>query len=72
MSFLRETMRFLICGALVVLAAVTTVWAAADPSAGRWALAGCLWALASLAVFDLLQRRHSILRNYPVVAHRAS
>jgi glutamate synthase domain-containing protein 2 len=34
-----------------------------------WALAGPGGALSLLGVFDLLQPKHSILRNYPVIGH---
>ncbi len=34
----------------------------------RW-VAGALGGLAALAAYDLAQRKHSVLRNYPVVGH---
>nr|WP_241265511.1 FMN-binding glutamate synthase family protein [Streptomyces boncukensis] len=34
-----------------------------------WAAAALAWALAALGGYDLLQRRHSVLRNYPVLGH---
>ena len=34
-----------------------------------WALVGVLAALCLLGVYDMLQRRHSILRNFPVIGH---
>ncbi len=34
-----------------------------------WILAGLFAVLLAVAVYDLLQRRHSILRNYPVLGH---
>ncbi|MEU7791580.1 hypothetical protein [Amycolatopsis sp. NPDC049159] len=34
-----------------------------------WLLAGPLLAVAGLGVWDLLQRKHSVLRNYPVLGH---
>ncbi|GAA1874803.1 FMN-binding glutamate synthase family protein [Pseudonocardia ailaonensis] len=37
--------------------------------AGWWALAGVAFLLLVLAVRDVLQRDHSLLRNYPVVGH---
>ncbi|MFJ9523183.1 FMN-binding glutamate synthase family protein [Kitasatospora sp. NPDC101801] len=45
----------------VVAAAVWSPW--------WWLAAGPLLALAVLAVWDLLQTRHSVLRNYPVLGH---
>jgi glutamate synthase domain-containing protein 2 len=38
-------------------------------SAGWWALVGVGAVLLAVWVRDLVQRRHSILRNYPVVGH---
>ncbi|WP_460460989.1 FMN-binding glutamate synthase family protein [Angustibacter peucedani] len=60
--------RFLAVAALAV-AAVLAVVAAALTAPGWWVLAVVLVALTALAVHDLLQRRHSILRNYPVLGH---
>src|SRR5690349_21933480 len=34
-----------------------------------WWLAGGLGALALVGLSDLTQRRHSILRNYPIIGH---
>src|SRR4051794_10657045 len=36
-------------------------------SAVLWVLAGIATALVALAIYDLLQRRHALLRAYPVV-----
>ncbi len=47
---------------LAALAAV--VW-----SAGWWAAVALVGALALLSWYDVAQRRHSILRNYPVLGH---
>ena len=47
-------------GALAVTLGVATGW---------WFAAVVLLALAALGTWDLLQRRHSILRNYPVLGH---
>src|SRR6476661_2779644 len=52
----------LVAGALVTLAAVLG-------GPGWWVLLGVIAALALLGVHDLTQRRHSILRNYPVLGH---
>ena len=38
-------------------------------TAARTVLAGGLAAVGGLATHDLLQRRHAILRNYPVIGH---
>ncbi|GAA1249514.1 FMN-binding glutamate synthase family protein [Kitasatospora nipponensis] len=50
-------------------AAAATVVASLLWSPWWWAAAGPLLALAVLAVVDLLQVRHSVLRNYPVLGH---
>lgn len=34
-----------------------------------WAAVGLLVALGALAVYDVTQKRHALLRNYPVVGH---
>src|SRR5918997_2380279 len=36
---------------------------------GRWAALAGVGALAGVAAHDLLQRRHAILRNFPVLGH---
>jgi glutamate synthase domain-containing protein 2 len=53
---------------LALVAAPTAVLAFAV-SAWWWFLAGPLVAIALLAAYDVLQRRHSVTRNYPVVGH---
>jgi glutamate synthase domain-containing protein 2 len=60
-------MRWTAVATLTLLAAAAVAVAAASP--WWWLLAGPLVVLAVLGVHDLLQRRHSILRNYPVVGH---
>ncbi|MER5810758.1 FMN-binding glutamate synthase family protein [Streptomyces sp. NPDC002033] len=47
---------------LLVLAAVTV-------SPWWWAAAAPLALLAAVATYDLVQRRHSVLRNYPLLGH---
>ena len=56
---------------LVVLALLTvlSVVAGVVGSVGWWVLLGVVGALLVLGIWDLLQRRHSILRNYPVLGH---
>ncbi len=34
-----------------------------------WVLAGLELALGLIGVYDLTQRRHAILRNFPVIGH---
>ncbi|WP_181272976.1 FMN-binding glutamate synthase family protein [Brevibacterium oceani] len=60
--------RFLaITSALTGLVAVA--WAAAVGPWAWWVLGAVVLAVVGVAVYDLLQRKHSILRNYPVVGH---
>ena len=61
-------LRFFVLGVLVVLGALTTLAATlGDP--GWWALLVVLVLLLLVAAHDLLQKKHSILRNYPVLGH---
>nr|WP_033289715.1 FMN-binding glutamate synthase family protein [Amycolatopsis jejuensis] len=60
--------RFGLVAGLVVLAGGAVVLTAAG-SAWWWFLAGPLLAPAATGVYDLVQRRHSVLRNYPVLGH---
>jgi glutamate synthase domain-containing protein 2 len=55
--------------ALLVLVALGGVALVVAVSPWWWFLAGPLLALAATGVYDLAQRRHSILRNYPVLGH---
>ena len=55
-------------GALVViaglaLAAAVSVWA------GWWVLVAALAVLLAVATYDVVQRRHAVLRNYPLLGH---
>jgi glutamate synthase domain-containing protein 2 len=61
-------LRFFLVGALVVLGALTGL-AAVIGGAGWWVLLGVVALLVCVGVYDLLQRKHSILRNYPVLGH---
>lgn len=60
--------RFLILAVLVVLGFLTIV-AASFGSAGWWVLAVVIVALLAVGVWDVVQTRHSILRNFPVLGH---
>ncbi|WAC57246.1 FMN-binding glutamate synthase family protein [Gordonia sp. SL306] len=53
---------------LVVVALAAIVIASLGPW-GWWIAAVVLTAIAGVGVYDLVQRRHSVLRNYPVVGH---
>src|SRR6478735_2531133 len=63
-----RVVRFAVVAALVVAAAglialaVLTGW-------GWWIPALVVAVLAAVGVYDLFQRRHSVLRNYPVLGH---
>ena len=59
---------FVIPAVLAVLTAAT-VLAALLWSAGWWVAVVVVGSLLLLALYDLVQRRHSILRNYPVLGH---
>ncbi|MGZ4744926.1 MAG: FMN-binding glutamate synthase family protein, partial [Oryzihumus sp.] len=61
-------MRFFVLIALVVAGALTTL-AAVVGGPGWWVLLAVLVGLLALGVYDVLQRRHAILRNYPVLGH---
>lgn len=61
-------LRFFVVGSLALLS-LATVLAASLGGPGWWALAVVGVALLVVAVHDLVQRRHAILRNYPVLGH---
>jgi glutamate synthase domain-containing protein 2 len=60
--------RFTYLGGIALLA-LATLGLSVALSPWWWLAAGPLLALTGLGVYDLLQRDHSILRNYPVVGH---
>ncbi len=61
-------MRFAVFGFVVVLGAIT-VLAAAIGGPGWWVLVVLAVFLVLVAVYDVVQKRHSVLRNYPVLGH---
>jgi glutamate synthase domain-containing protein 2 len=61
-------LRFYVVAALVVAGALTLM-AAVIGGPGWWVLLGLLVALLCVGVHDLVQKKHSILRNYPVLGH---
>ena len=61
-------LRFFVLGVLVVLGALTTL-AATIGGPGWWALLAVLVLLLAVGIHDLVQKKHSILRNYPVLGH---
>lgn len=52
-----------------VLTALATGFAAVLVSPWWWCAAGPALLLAAVASYDVVQRRHSILRNYPLLGH---
>jgi glutamate synthase domain-containing protein 2 len=54
---------------LAVVAAFAAIGVAVSVSPWWWVAAAPLAALGALGVWDLAQRRHAVLRNYPVVGH---
>ena len=61
-------LRFYVLAALVVAGAFT-VMAAVIGGPGWWVLLALLVLLAGVGIRDLVQKQHSILRNYPVLGH---
>jgi glutamate synthase domain-containing protein 2 len=59
----------LLIPAAVILAGAFSVFAALTWSAWWWVLAVVLGFVATLAVYDVVQHKHAVLRNYPVVGH---
>jgi glutamate synthase domain-containing protein 2 len=62
-------MRFLVAGAAATLFVLALVAGLAAGSTVGWVAAGLLALLIAIAVYDLIQRKHSILRNYPLAGH---
>ena len=61
-------LRFFVLAVLFFLS-VVAVFAAAIGGWGWWILVGVVAAFLLLGLYDVLQRKHSILRNYPVLGH---
>ncbi|MEP6816033.1 MAG: FMN-binding glutamate synthase family protein, partial [Marmoricola sp.] len=61
-------LRFFVLGVLFLLGLVT-VLAGVIGGPGWWILVAVVLALLALAIYDLVQKKHSILRNYPVLGH---
>ncbi|MGO2855818.1 MAG: hypothetical protein ACTIL6_10195 [Brevibacterium aurantiacum] len=60
--------RFLaIAATLSILVALG--WAAAVGPWAWWVIGALVAAVIVLAIYDLTQKKHAILRNYPVVGH---
>jgi glutamate synthase domain-containing protein 2 len=60
---------FLAPSVLTALGGTAAVLAVSEQRGWWWLPAALLGMIAALAWHDVLQRRHSILRNYPVVGH---
>jgi glutamate synthase domain-containing protein 2 len=60
--------KFFVLGVLLVFGALTTL-AAAVGGPGWWVLVGVVVVVLLIGVYDVVQRKHSILRNYPVLGH---
>ena len=61
-------LRFFLLGTLVLVGAVA-VLAAAIGGAGWWLLAAVVAVLLLIGLYDVIQKKHSILRNYPILGH---
>ena len=61
-------MRFAVFALTIVLAGLSAALALARDPAWAWPLM-VLAPLAALGVWDVIQPRHSVLRNYPVIGH---
>jgi glutamate synthase domain-containing protein 2 len=57
------------CVALLVLAAAALLVLVIAGHAGWWILTAVVAVIAAVGVYDLVQRKHSVLRNYPVLGH---
>ena len=60
--------RFGCVALLAALAAALLSLAAVGPW-GWWIPAAVVAIVAAVGIYDLVQRRHSVLRNYPVLGH---
>lgn len=61
-------LKFFILGVLVVAGALTAL-AASVGGPAWWVLLAVVVTLLLLAIHDVIQKKHSILRNYPVLGH---
>lgn len=62
--------RFAVFGTCVALSLIAPVAALGSSSpTGWWLFSSTMWALTGLGIWDILQTRHAILRNYPIIGH---
>ena len=61
-------LRFFVLGLLLLLGAIS-VLAASIGGWGWWILVAVIVVLVGVGVYDVLQKKHSILRNYPLLGH---
>ena len=61
-------MRYSVFAILIAVAAIGAALGASGIWYG-WAALGVAGPLALLGVYDLRQTRHSLMRNYPIIAH---
>ncbi|MDQ8046322.1 MAG: FMN-binding glutamate synthase family protein [Patulibacter sp.] len=67
-SYKRTGVRLVPLLVALVLAVVSTELTVDSDLTWLW-LAIPTWALVAVGIFDLVQRRHSVLRTYPIVGH---
>ncbi len=62
--------RFAVFGTCVALSLIAPLEALGSSSpTGWWLFSSTMWALTGLGIWDILQTRHAILRNYPIIGH---
>src|SRR4051794_21745544 len=64
-----SSVRFLPLGAVAAGLVAAVIAGALTGSAAWWVVAAVLAGLVALGLHDLVQRRHSLLRNYPLLGH---
>ena len=69
LGYVPTRMRFAALGSALVLTALAALAAVTLGGWGWIVVAAVLAAIALLGIHDVAQRRHSILRNYPILGH---
>lgn len=62
-------MRYIPFLSILIITLVALAWCLLAPVWVSWLLLCLAGPLALIGIYDLLQRRHTLLRNYPVVGH---